>query len=308
MQSSGGITALEASRPRARTYCFVGSGRRLGRSRGDGGCVAAYRKFCRSTWEGPRPTSPPCRARFALAASRRLPGLPVSVPMLEIHTVGAGGGSLARFDAGGLLRVGPESAGADPGPICYGHGTQPTVTDANLLMGRLRPERFLGGGFTLDLERARRTTSQWLKQTGFAFNSGAIFRRRCASRKREYGEGLACRLHRTGIRSARFCAGCVRRRGRTSRLRTGRIAGDSGGHHSRTAWRSFGIRNFGERCGQGFFAHTALAGERSFAPRRTRERISKARNGCKEGIQHGTVAWRPSFRTEHGSAISRARL
>jgi N-methylhydantoinase A len=60
--------------------------------------------------------------------------------------------------------VGPESAGADPGPICYGRGTQPTVTDANLLMGRLRPERFLGGGFTLDLERARRITSQWLKK------------------------------------------------------------------------------------------------------------------------------------------------
>jgi N-methylhydantoinase A len=91
-------------------------------------------------------------------------GLPVGVPMLEIHTVGAGGGSLARFDAGGALRVGPESAGADPGPICYGRGTEPTVTDANLLMGRLRPERFLGGEFTLDVERARRITSEWLKK------------------------------------------------------------------------------------------------------------------------------------------------
>jgi N-methylhydantoinase A len=90
-------------------------------------------------------------------------GLPVGVPMLEIHTVGAGGGSLARFDAGGSLRVGPESAGADPGPICYGRGTEPTVTDANLLMGRLRPDRFLGGKFTLDIDRARRITSEWLK-------------------------------------------------------------------------------------------------------------------------------------------------
>ncbi len=86
--------------------------------------------------------------------------------MLEIHTVGAGGGSLARFDAGGALRVGPESAGADPGPICYGRGTEPTVTDANLLMGRLRPNRFLGGEFTLDVERARRITSEWLKKHG----------------------------------------------------------------------------------------------------------------------------------------------
>ena len=80
--------------------------------------------------------------------------------MLDIHTVGAGGGSLARFDAAGVLRVGPESAGADPGPICYGRGTQPTVTDANLLLGRLQPTRFLGGDFTLDLERTRRITAR----------------------------------------------------------------------------------------------------------------------------------------------------
>ncbi|MFZ1157911.1 MAG: hydantoinase/oxoprolinase family protein, partial [Candidatus Sulfotelmatobacter sp.] len=91
-------------------------------------------------------------------------GLPVGVPMLDIHTVGAGGGSLARFDVGGVLRVGPESAGADPGPICYGRGLQPTVTDANLLLGRLRPERFLGGEFKLDLERTRKITQAWLKK------------------------------------------------------------------------------------------------------------------------------------------------
>ena len=84
--------------------------------------------------------------------------------MLDIHTVGAGGGSLARFDAGGALRVGPESAGADPGPICYGRGLQPTVTDANLLLGRLQPDKFLGGSFTLDLERTRAVTAEWLKQ------------------------------------------------------------------------------------------------------------------------------------------------
>jgi N-methylhydantoinase A len=84
--------------------------------------------------------------------------------MLDIHTVGAGGGSLARFDAAGVLRVGPESAGADPGPICYGRGTQPTVTDANLILGRLQPTRFLGGDFTLDLDRTRRVTREWLKK------------------------------------------------------------------------------------------------------------------------------------------------
>ena len=81
--------------------------------------------------------------------------IPVSVPMLDIHTVGAGGGSLARFDDGGILRVGPESAGADPGPICYGRGTQPAVTDANLILGRLDPDLFLGGEVRLNEARTR---------------------------------------------------------------------------------------------------------------------------------------------------------
>ena len=82
-------------------------------------------------------------------------GMPVAVPMLDIHTVGAGGGSLASFDTGGALKVGPESAGADPGPICYGRGGLPTVTDANLLLGRLDPDWFLGGQMSLDANRAR---------------------------------------------------------------------------------------------------------------------------------------------------------
>lgn len=83
-------------------------------------------------------------------------GVPVGVPMLDIHTVGAGGGSIARFDAGGMLRVGPESAGADPGPICFGRGELPTVTDANLILGRLDLSSFLGGGVPLDRERTER--------------------------------------------------------------------------------------------------------------------------------------------------------
>jgi len=82
-------------------------------------------------------------------------GLPVRVPIVDIHTVGSGGGSIARVDAGGALRVGPESAGADPGPVCYGRGgRQPTVTDANVVLGRLPPDRFLGGTYGLDAEVA----------------------------------------------------------------------------------------------------------------------------------------------------------
>jgi N-methylhydantoinase A len=91
----------------------------------------------------------------ALTSESIVAGVPVSVPMLDIHTAGAGGGSLARFDAGGLLRVGPESAGSVPGPICFGRGTQPTVTDANLLLGRLDTTQFMGGTVTLDLARTR---------------------------------------------------------------------------------------------------------------------------------------------------------
>ena len=87
-------------------------------------------------------------------------GIPIAVPMLDIHTAGAGGGSLARFDAGGMLRVGPESAGSVPGPICFGRGERPTVTDANLVLGRLDTSNFLGGALTLDLPRARRYMEQ----------------------------------------------------------------------------------------------------------------------------------------------------
>ena len=79
-------------------------------------------------------------------------GLPIRVPMLDIHTVGAGGGSIARVDAGGLLRVGPESAGADPGPACYGKGAEATVTDAHVVLGRV--EALLGGAMAIDVERA----------------------------------------------------------------------------------------------------------------------------------------------------------
>lgn len=81
--------------------------------------------------------------------------LPVAVPVLDIHTVGAGGGSIARVDAGGSLRVGPESAGAVPGPACYGRGELPTVTDANLLLNRFGGAELLGGDFKLDERRAQ---------------------------------------------------------------------------------------------------------------------------------------------------------
>ena len=100
-------------------------------------------------------------------------GLPVCTPCVDIHTVGAGGGSIAFVDEGGALRVGPRSAGADPGPACYGKGDAPTVTDANVVLGRLRPEAFLGGDMPLDAERARRAISRLARSAGSRSLEGA---------------------------------------------------------------------------------------------------------------------------------------
>ncbi len=88
--------------------------------------------------------------------------------MLDIHTAGAGGGSLAWIDTAGVLQVGPQSSGADPGPACCGRGDRATVTDANVVLGRLHPEHFLGGAMRLDAERARSAVEQSVASGGFA--------------------------------------------------------------------------------------------------------------------------------------------
>jgi N-methylhydantoinase A/oxoprolinase/acetone carboxylase beta subunit len=98
-------------------------------------------------------------------------GLPIRVPMLDIHTVGAGGGSIARVDSGGLLRVGPQSAGADPGPACYGRGTAATVTDAHVVLGRI--ESLLGGGMPVDVARARQAVGSIAKELKLSVETAA---------------------------------------------------------------------------------------------------------------------------------------
>ena len=101
----------------------------------------------------------------AFARDSEMGGLVIGVPMLDIHTVGAGGGSIAWTDDGGSLRVGPESAGAAPGPACYGAGgTRPTVTDANLVLGRLSAASLLGGEMMVDQEAARRAIHDHVAQ------------------------------------------------------------------------------------------------------------------------------------------------
>ncbi len=95
-----------------------------------------------------------------------LGGCPIRVSMLDIHSVGAGGGSVAWIDSGGALRVGPRSAGAVPGPVCYGEGEEVTVTDANLLLGRIDPDAFLSGRMTLDVARAARYLEKFAGRAG----------------------------------------------------------------------------------------------------------------------------------------------
>jgi len=178
MQSSGGITTLSAAAHEPVRTILSGPA---------GGVVGAAAMARRSGYEriisfdmGGTSTDVALVDRQARVSSQsEVAGLAVGVSMLDIHTVGAGGGSIARFDPAGALRVGPESAGADPGPICYGRGSEPTVTDANLLLGRLQPHRFLGGEFTLNIERTQRLIANWLKKnasslTVLEFAAGVI--------------------------------------------------------------------------------------------------------------------------------------
>ncbi|HKT67824.1 MAG TPA: hydantoinase/oxoprolinase family protein, partial [Terriglobales bacterium] len=169
MQSSGGITSLAAAAAEPVRTVLSGPA---------GGVVGAAAVGWRSGSEriisfdmgGTSTDVALVEGEPRASNEAEVAGLPVRVPMLDIHTVGAGGGSIARFDAGGALRVGPLSAGADPGPICYGKGVEPTVTDANLLLGRLPEDRFLGGEFGLDVERTRRVVKNWLQKNRSSLN------------------------------------------------------------------------------------------------------------------------------------------
>lgn len=153
LQSNGGfLSAIEAGRNAVRTVLSGPAGGVIGATK-----VAALSGFRRVIGFDMGGTSTDvCLAEGAPRETTEamVDGLPVRVPMLDIHTVGAGGGSIARVDAGGLLRVGPESAGANPGPACYGKGTQATVTDAHVVLGRIGASQLLGGAMTIDPARS----------------------------------------------------------------------------------------------------------------------------------------------------------
>ena len=139
--------------------------------------------------------------------------MPIHVPMVAVHTVGAGGGSIARVDASGLIQVGPQSAGAKPGPICYGRGgTEPTITDANLLLGRLNPKKLLAVDHPVTVEHVRKIFEEKIGRPagldGFAA-AGAVLR---LGNMKMAG---AIRMVSVGarLRSARLCPVRLRRRG-----------------------------------------------------------------------------------------------
>ena len=115
-----------------------------------------------------------CPGDFTYTREYKIEGFPVSLPMIDIHTVGAGGGSIAWIDRGGLMKVGPESAGADPGPVCYGKGERLTVTDANLFLGRLRAGDFLGGRMRLKKERVKKFMGSFASKLGMTPEETAL--------------------------------------------------------------------------------------------------------------------------------------
>ena len=165
MQSNGGIiSAAAARRQPIRTVLSGPAAGVVGAS-----AVAARAGFARTIAFDMGGTSTDVSlidGDVSLTTESHVGDFPMRLPVLAIHTVGAGGGSIVRVDAGQALRVGPESAGADPGPACYGRGTEFTVTDANLLLGRLDPDRFLDGRMRLDIDQARRAASPIARRLG----------------------------------------------------------------------------------------------------------------------------------------------
>jgi N-methylhydantoinase A len=168
MQSSGGsISARVAASEPVRTILSGPAGGVVGASHA--GTEAGFTDIITFDMGGTSTDVSLCAGgQLRLTNEASVAGLPVAVPVLDIHTVGAGGGSIARVDAGGSLRVGPESAGAVPGPACYGRSLLPTVTDANLVLGRFGGADLLGGDFKLDEKRAEEALTSLAREMSAA--------------------------------------------------------------------------------------------------------------------------------------------
>ena len=185
MRSNGGVADAETVRERAVTTVLSGpaagvvgaaavaGGETLG---GDGADDEASERAAAVTFDMGGTSSDVSLVRDGRAeraAETTIAGVPLRTPTVDVETVGAGGGSIAWTDAGGALRVGPESAGADPGPACYGKGgTEPTVTDADVLLGYIGPDAALGGDLSLDVDAAREALERLAEEAGIEGEDG----------------------------------------------------------------------------------------------------------------------------------------
>jgi N-methylhydantoinase A/oxoprolinase/acetone carboxylase beta subunit len=154
MQSNGGSISAGAARAQAVRTVLSGPAAGVVGARAVA-AAAGYKNVISFDMGGTSTDVSLIDDRIRTTTDGRVGDFPVRVPIIDIHTVGAGGGSIASIDSGGALRVGPQSAGAQPGPACYGTGTQMTVTDANLLLGRLDAKNFFGGRMALDVGRSQ---------------------------------------------------------------------------------------------------------------------------------------------------------
>jgi N-methylhydantoinase A len=173
MQSSGGtVNAAQAGRRAVRLLLSGPAGGLMGAR--FIGRQAGHRRLLTIDMGGTSTDVALIDGDIRLTSEGHIGPWPVAVPMVDMHTIGAGGGSIAGIDDGGLLQVGPESAGADPGPACYGQGgTRATVTDANLVLGRLLPDAFLGGAMTLDAVAARQALARLAAQMNMGVQQAA---------------------------------------------------------------------------------------------------------------------------------------
>lgn len=173
MQSNGGVTSFEWAQ--RHPLALVESGPaggvsaavRIGEITGESEILSLDVGGTTAKCSLVRGSEPKLATQYKLEATRLYPGYPIQIPVVDIVEIGAGGGSIAWFDASGALRVGPVSAGADPGPACYGKGgTEPTVTDAKLLTGVLDPETFAQGSLALDVAKSEQAMSAVAKKLG----------------------------------------------------------------------------------------------------------------------------------------------
>ena len=173
MQSSGGsISAATAAQQPVRTVLSGPAGGVIGAFHI--ASMAGYEQIMTLDMGGTSTDVALCPGSIPQTAEAVVAGCPVGIPTVAIHTVGAGGGSVVRLDAGHALTVGPDSVGAQPGPACYGVGSELAVTDANLVLGRIDPAYFLGGRFTLYPERARQRMAALAREMGVSVPEAAL--------------------------------------------------------------------------------------------------------------------------------------